>query len=122
MKILLVDDDVFLRDMYATKFTELKHDIETAGSGEEAINKLRESDFDAVLMDMVMPAMTGIEILRRIKVEKLGGEPLCIMLSNQSEESDKKAALEAGALGYIVKAEYIPSEVVTEVLNLIKKK
>lgn len=122
MKILLVDDDVFLRDMYATKFSELKHDIDTAGSGEEALNKLRESNFDAVLMDMVMPAMNGVELLKHIKVEKLGGDPLCIMLSNQSEESDKKAALEAGALGYIVKAEYIPSEVVAEVLNLIKKK
>ncbi len=122
MKILLVDDDAFLRDMYATKFTEKGFSIEVAETADVAITKLRENEYDVVLLDMIMPGMTGIEALDIIKKEKLGGDPMCIVLSNQSEETDKASALAAGALGYIVKAELIPSEVVDEVLKLVEKK
>lgn len=119
MKILLVDDDAFLRDMYATKFRELDYTIQVAESGEAALMRLKEDTYDVVLMDMVMPGMTGTELIHKIKEEKLGGDPRCIMLSNQSEESDKQAAIEAGAVGYIVKAELIPSEVVAAVQRIV---
>ncbi len=122
LKIMLVDDDAFLRDMYATKFTEIGHTVDVAETAEQALTKLRESSYDVILMDMVMPGMNGIELLKHIKSDKLGGDPVCIMLSNQSENTDKEAALEGGALGYIVKAELIPSEVVQEVVNLVSKK
>lgn len=121
MKILLVDDDAFLRDMYATKFSELGHTIDVADSAEKALSKLRESTYDAVLLDMIMPGMSGVDLLKHIRTEKLGGDPVCIMLSNQSEESDKKNALKEGAVGYIIKAERIPSEVVAEVMKLVSK-
>lgn len=121
MKILLIDDDAFLRDMYATKFTEKGHSIESAENAETALTKLHENTYDVVLTDSIMPGMTGIELLARIQKEKLGGTPVCIMLSNQSEDTDKKDALAAGAVGYIVKAELIPSEVVAEVLKLVSK-
>lgn len=122
MKILLVDDDAFLRDMYATKFSEKGHTIDVAETAEMALSKLHDTEYDAVLMDMIMPGMSGVELLQRITTEKLGGEPECVMLSNQSEEQDRVAALAAGAKGYIVKAELIPSEVVEEVLRLTKRK
>ena len=121
MKILLVDDDAFLRDMYAVKFGELKHQVEVAENAETALTKLRENDYDAVLLDMIMPGMTGVDLLKRIKSENIGGNPICIMLSNQSEETDRVAATEAGAVGYIIKAERIPSEVVAEVLKCVGK-
>jgi DNA-binding response OmpR family regulator len=122
MKILLVDDDAFIRDMYATKFGEAGHTIDVAESVEIALVKLKENTYDVMLTDMIMSGMTGIDLLHRVTEEKLGGEPACIMLSNQSEESDKATALNAGALGYIIKAERIPSEVVAEVLDLVSKK
>ncbi|HEX4799106.1 MAG TPA: response regulator [Candidatus Paceibacterota bacterium] len=119
MKILLIDDDSFLRDMYATKFTELGYDIDVAESAEVAISKLQGSSYDVLLLDMVMPGMTGVELIKIIKSDHIGGDPLCIMLSNQSDEHDKQSALDAGAIGYIVKAELIPSEVVEAVKTLI---
>jgi CheY-like chemotaxis protein len=122
MKILLVDDDAFLRDMYATKFSELGHDIDVAEDGESALVKVQNGKYAVVLMDMIMPSMGGIELLKHIKNEKLAGDPVCIMLTNQSEESDRMKAIEAGAVGYIVKAERIPSEVVAEVLKFVSKK
>ncbi len=121
MKILLVDDDAFLRDMYATKFSELKHTVDFAETGEVALTKLHENTYDVILMDMIMPGMSGVELLEKVKSEKLGGEPVCIMLSNQSEGTDRDAAMKGGASGYIVKAEHIPSEVVAEVMKLVKK-
>lgn len=121
MKILLVDDDAFLRDMYATKFSELGHEIDAADSSETALAKLQEGTYDVVLLDVIMPGMTGIELLKKIKDEKLGGNPVCIMLTNQSEDTDKQEAVKNGAVGYIVKAERIPSEVVEEVLTFVNK-
>jgi CheY-like chemotaxis protein len=120
MKILLVDDDAFLRDMYATKFGQLGHTIDAADTAESAIAKLSASSYDIILMDMIMPGMNGIELLKKIKEAKLGGSPLCIMLSNQSEEADIRASLEVGAVGYIVKAKLIPSEVVAEVMRIVE--
>lgn len=122
MRILLIDDDAFLRDMYATKFSELGHTIDVAPTAEIAISKLQAEEYDALLLDVIMPGMTGVELLKKIKSEKLGGNPICIMLTNQSENTDRDDALSAGAVGYIVKAERIPSEVVEEVVKFAAKK
>ena len=119
MKILLVDDDAFLRDMYAMKFSEKGYTIDVAETAETALMKLRENEYDVVLLDMIMPGVSGVEVLKKVKNEKLGGTPKCIMLTNQSEDTDKQSALSEGAIGYIVKAELIPSEVVDTVITLV---
>lgn len=119
MKILLVDDDAFLRDMYAAKFAEESFDVCVAKNGEEALGVLEEEDdIDVVLLDMIMPGLSGLDLLKEVKLAKLKKEPQCIVLSNQSEQKDKDEALSAGAVGYIVKAERIPSEVVDEVKKI----
>lgn len=121
MKILLVDDDLFLCDMYATKFTEKGHTVEQTHSVESALTYLESNEPDVVLLDMIMPGMTGVELLEKIQ-EKNAGKKVStkfIMLSNQSEESDKKLAMDAGADGYLVKAELMPSGVVEEVEKMV---
>jgi two-component system sensor histidine kinase RpfC len=121
MKLLLADDDTFLLDMYSTKFTEAGHEVVATKSGEQALATLRQGDtFDGIIMDMVMPGITGLDLLKTIKEEKLGGKDCkCIVLSNQGEQSDISAAKEAGAAGYIVKAESIPSKVVEKVIHIL---
>ncbi len=119
MKLLLVDDDAFLRDMYATKFTEAKHDVSVVKSGEEALILLDQGEaFDVIVMDMVMPGITGVELLKKIKKIGSGETAKCVILSNQGEQSDIQAATAAGAVGYIVKAESIPSQVVKKIEEL----
>lgn len=121
MRILLVDDDTFLLDMYATKFKEAGFAVETAKTVELALTKLREgAAYNVILLDMVMPGQSGNDLLRAVRDEKLGGTPVCIVLSNQGEQSDITAAKENGAAGYIVKAETIPSEVVEKVTSYLK--
>ncbi len=118
MKILLVDDDAFLRDMYATKFTERGDNVTAVGSGQLALTALEADTFDIVVLDMVMPQMTGIELIRAVRAKL--PQQRCIVLSNQGESFDKKGAEEAGAVGYIVKADLVPSEVVERVHSILE--
>lgn len=120
MKILLIDDDAFLRDMYVTKFTEAGHAVSVAANGQGGLTEIKEhGPFDVVILDMVMPGMTGIEFLEAVQKTDTASVGKCIVLSNQGEEKDREAAKAAGAVGYIVKAESIPSEVVRKVESLV---
>lgn len=122
MKILLVDDDAFLRDMYAIKFAEHGHDITPAANGGEAIRILEEDQtFDLMLTDMIMPGMIGTELLDKVR-ELFPQLPMrSIMLSNQGQDQDIDEAVAAGAIGYIIKAQSIPSEVVKKVEAMMNK-
>jgi CheY-like chemotaxis protein len=121
MKILLVDDHAFLRDMYATKFTEAGHKVDSAGSATDALHKLEAAEFDVMLLDMIMPGMSGVELMEAVTEQFPDKKLKFIVLSNQGQESDIEEAEQAGALGYIVKAEMIPSAVVKKVETLMKK-
>jgi len=101
--------------MYATKFKEGGHEVVVAEDGKAALAKLEEEAFDVVMLDMVMPLMNGVDFLKEAKQKSNTGKTKFILLSNQGEESDKVAAREAGADGYIIKAESIPSDVVKKV-------
>jgi DNA-binding response OmpR family regulator len=119
MKILLVDDDAFLRDMYATKFTQSGDVVQVAHDGNQALSILNDETFDVVIMDMVMPGMSGLDLLLTIQTQPYAKNSKYIVLSNQGEETDISAAMAAGADGYIIKAESIPSEVVDKVHSLV---
>lgn len=121
MKLLLVDDDAFLRDMYAMKFAELGHVVDTAENGAQALTKLQQTlDFEVILLDMIMPGMTGVELIKSIKEHSPDCKAKFIVLSNQGQAEDIEEAQEAGASGYIIKAESIPSDVVKKVEEIYK--
>lgn len=117
MKILLVDDDAFLRDMYATKFTEAGDKVSVAKSGKEALLTIEQEKYDVVITDMIMPGITGPDLIESV----VKNDVACVVLSNQGEQADIDAATKAGAKGYIVKADLIPSEVVNKVHEIMKK-
>ncbi len=123
MKILLVDDDAFLRDMYASKFLSCGHDVDVADGSATAVSKLQNgSKFDLLIFDMVMPGTTGVELLTLVREKFPTQIGECIFLSNQGQEEDIREATEAGAVGYIVKAHSIPSEVVKTVEGIMEKR
>lgn len=123
MKILLIDDDAFLRDMYAAKFAQEGHEVEAAEGPIEALQKLEASqDFDVILLDMIMPGMRGVELVQSIREKYTDMNATCIVLSNQGQQEDIAEAKAAGADGYIIKAESIPSEVVKKVTEMATKK
>jgi CheY-like chemotaxis protein len=119
-KLLLVDDDAFLRDMYAIKFSESSYDVHIAQTANQALTQISQTpDFDVILLDMIMPGMTGVELIQEIHTTFPDMKACCIVLSNQGQESDIAAAKSAGAAGYIIKAEAIPSDVVLQVNELL---
>ena len=119
--LYLVDDDRFLLDMYAVKFKAAGHTVTAFSGGEELLKALREGGTpDALLLDIVMPGMTGLEILDVIKRENLKRATKVIILSNQGQESDIEQAKALGADGYIIKASAIPSEVFAETIKIIE--
>ena len=116
LKALLVDDDNFLLELYALKFGKNGYDVVTANGGEDALAKLEEGLVpDVVVLDIIMPKVDGLDLLRAIRDKNLIPGVPKIVLSNQGAPSDIRAAQELGANGYIVKATTIPSEVVEEV-------
>ena len=122
-KILIVDDDKFLIDMYSLKFTQSGLEVCAALGGEDALKKLREGfEPDAILMDVVMPGMSGLDLLRKIRADKLDKGAAVVILSNQGQESDIEEAKSVGIDGYIVKASTIPSEVLEQVEEIMDHK
>jgi two-component system KDP operon response regulator KdpE len=115
-KILFVDDDKFLLEMYALKFSKNNFEVNTAQGPEEALKIIRGGfEPDVLLIDVVMPGMDGIELLGTLRREDLIKKTVVVMLTNQGLPDDIARAKKLNADGYIIKATTIPSEVFAEV-------
>ena len=122
-KILIVDDDGFLLDMYAFKFSQHNFEVYTALGGSQAIGKLEGGlKPDILLMDIIMPEMDGFEALEKINQNKLCPDCKKIILSNKSQQSDIDRGDALGVAGYIVKANSTPLEVINQVAEILAKK
>lgn len=121
--VLLVDDDKFLLGMYQKKFEKLGIKAEMCVGPEEALTKLRSgAAYDILVLDIIMPGMDGIELLKTIRSEKLAEKSVVVMLTNESSSSRIEEAKSLGVAGYIVKATSIPSEVVEEIIKIADSK
>lgn len=121
-KILIIDDDAFLLDMYALKFSQKGFDVSSASGAIEALEKLRGGYTpDVIAVDLVMPAMDGFEFLEQLKKDGLAKDARIIILSNLGQDEDINRGFTLGASGYIIKASATPTEVVEKVLETIEK-
>ena len=122
-KILIVDDDSFLLDMYALKFSQNNFEVYTAAGGVQALEKLKGGlSPDVMLMDIIMPEMDGFTMLSEINSQKLCQNCVKIVLSNKSQQSDIDEGKKLGASGYIVKANSTPAEVIDQVVKILGEK
>jgi DNA-binding response OmpR family regulator len=123
-KILLVEDDPFLIDIYQKKLKDSGFRVEVAKDGEKALEILKEKNFDLMLLDIVLPKIDGwkiLEELREMKKEKKDLEKMKIVIwSNLGEKEDIKKGLSLGVTSYLIKANFTPSEVVREIEKLLK--
>lgn len=118
-KILLIEDDAFLVDIYATKLKEAGFEVLTAFDGEEGYKKAKEEKPDLVLLDLVLPGMDGWEFLKKAKSENLTWLKI-VVLSNLGQKEEVEKGLNLGVVKYLVKAHYAPSEVVEEISKILK--
>lgn len=122
-RIYLTDDDRFLCDLYAVKFKKAGHEVSVFGGGEALLAELRKDGTetpDAILLDIIMPGVGGLEALEAIRKEHLAKGAKIIILSNQGQDSDIEKAKQLAADGYIIKASAVPSEVFDETLRIIE--
>lgn len=122
-KILIVDDDNFLLDMYALKFSQNNFAVYTASNGLQGIEKLKEGlDPEVILSDIMMPEMDGFEMLEKINQDKLAPNATRLVLSNKNQQADIDRGNALGVSGYIVKASSTPMEVITQVQDILSAK
>ena len=126
-KVFIVEDDKFLLDMYVIKFGEHGFEVATANGGEQALEKLKTEKISPsiMLLDLVMPGMSGFELLESVKTQNLLPDTPMVILSNLGQKEDVDRGMALGADGYIVKASATPSEVVkkvTDIMDKVKKK
>lgn len=120
-KILIIDDDPFIVDIYVLKFGESGFAVETAKDGKEGIKKISEYKPDVVLLDVVMPAMDGFKVLQELKRQGEAPLPKIILLTNLGQKDDVERGIRLGAFDYIIKAHFTPSEVVEKVKEVLEK-
>ena len=122
-KIFIVDDDNFLLDMYALKFSQNNFEVYTAPNGAQAIEKLKAGLApEVMLLDIIMPEMDGFEVLEEMNKDRLCPNTLKIILSNKSDQKDIERGHELGVEGYIVKANSTPAEVIDQVIKILVSK
>lgn len=118
--ILLVEDDRFLRRACETSLRQRGFSVTVAVDGEEALDKVRQAPPDLILLDLLMPRMTGIEVLRTLRTqEPTRGIPVMI-LSNSSREQDAEEIRTLGVCDYLVKANLSLQELGDRVTRLLE--
>ena len=100
-KILVADDEEVTRDLFKRLIPRLGHEIYTASNGQEALEMIRENNFDLLIMDLKMPVMDGMELLDRI--HQLGKEIPTIVITGYATMEITKQALEAGCIDLVIK-------------------
>jgi len=121
-KILMVEDDRFLRKIYRDKLTRAGFEFIEATNGIEGTNKVISEKPDLVLLDLILPRKNGFDVLIDMKRNKNTKDIPVIILSNLGQESDVKRGLALGAQDYLVKTEVSLSEVVDKVKEWLIKK
>ena len=119
--ILMIDDDTFLLNMYSNRLRNEGYDVTAVASADEAYSLLQSgSYFDLMLVDIIMPGMSGTEFLHKLREENLAKDTLKVVLSNMSDQTEISEKGEfLGVQKYIVKAEATPSDVVGAVNRIL---
>ncbi len=113
--ILIVEDDPVLQKMYSEKFLFEGFKILNAKDGEEALKTALSQDPDVILLDIMLPKMSGTDFLEKFRSDPKGKTIPVVALTNLTEEEEKQKALKLGVKGYLVKAMQTPEEVVQKI-------
>lgn len=119
-RVLIVEDDIPLLELYEKKFIKCGYDVVKAEDGQEGIEKVKTTNPQAVVLDIMLPIMNGFEVLRKIKAMKDTKDIPVVILSNYGEMPNITEGLMGGAVEYLIKVEHTPEEVVEIVTDAIK--
>lgn len=121
-KIMLVEDDPFISDIYHIKLTEVGYAVSLASNGLEAMKKLEEGEVpDLMLLDIVMPYMDGRDVLKKLRENPVWQTIPVILLTNISEKQQVEEAFEYNVKDYLIKSHFTPSEVIEKIQSVFTK-
>ena len=119
--ILFIEDDKPISEMYARVLEREGYKVDFAYDGAEGLNMATNKAYDLILLDIMMPEMNGIEVLKRIRGEDGHGHDATkiVILTNLAQDKTSQEALKAQADGYIIKADIVPSQLAGLIAELI---
>ena len=118
-KILVVEDDTLMRDLYVEILTAAGYDVESAEDGQQGEDKMRQGGYDLVLLDIMLPEKDGLQILESLTDAERAACGKIVFLTNLGQEALVKDGFDLGADGYLFKAALNPDQVVEEVKNFL---
>lgn len=118
-KILIIEDDNMIRDMYTLKCSQEGFEVVAADNGEDGLAKAKSEHPDMILLDIILPKMDGFTVLKNVKEDESLKQVPVIMLTNLGQDGDVKKGLELGAVDYLIKANHTPQQVVDKVKSLL---
>lgn len=121
-KLFMGEDDVLMSRMYERAFRLSGHELVMAGDGEESVSVLQKMDPKptVILLDVMMPKMSGFDVLRKVKEDPNLKHIPVILLTNLAGQEDAEKGLSLGAVLYLVKSQYDPKQIVEKVNEIIK--
>ena len=113
-KILIIEDEMFISELYTRALNRAGFQTDSIIDGVEALKKAQDNNYDIILLDLMIPNLTGIEILRKLKDPNItpNFKGKIIVATNLEERDEIRKDIEQQADGYIVKAELTPSQLV----------
>lgn len=119
-KILVVEDDKFLRELIVQKLIKEEYDVSQAIDGEEGVKKIKAEKPDLILLDLILPGIDGFEVLAKIKEDSTLSAIPVIVLSNLGQQEDVERGLRLGAVDYLIKAHFTPGEIIERIRSVLK--
>ena len=114
-KILLIEDDKFLRELIIQKLGKEGFEVVEASEGEAGLTRMKEEKPNLVLLDLILPGIDGFEVLSRIKKDPVLEKTPVIILSNLGQKEDMEKGIALGAKDYLIKAHFTPGEIVEKI-------
>ena len=119
-KILIVEDDNFLRELITQKLIDENYKVSEAVDGEDGLKKIKEEKPDLVVLDLILPGVDGFEVLSKMKEDDALKSIPVIILSNLGQRDDIERGLKLGAVDYLIKAHFTPGEIIEKIKNALK--
>jgi CheY-like chemotaxis protein len=117
-KILIAEDDFFIRDIYSKVFSLSGYEVQVAVDGQDALDKIKAQPYDMVLLDIMMPRMTGIDVLKNVRTLETPAKSIPIfIITNLGQQNVIEEAFKLGMDGYILKSQVTPQQIVDEINN-----
>lgn len=114
--VLIVEDDFYIRDIYSINFIQKGYRTDLAVDGQEALERIRKGNYDIILLDIMLPKMSGLDVLQTLKTENAFPQASIIVIcTNLAEPEVLKQFSEMGVAGFLIKSSFTANEIVQEV-------